>query len=53
MDYTYKVGDTVRLIDGRAQGIIERIEGDKLLINYGVFTAKTKIEKIELVKAVK
>ncbi len=52
MDYTYKVGDTVRLIDGRAQGIIERIEGDKLLINYGVFTAQAIVKKVELVKAV-
>ncbi len=51
--YTYKVGDTVRLIDGRAQGTIERIEGNNLLINYGIFTAKTEKDKIELVKAVK
>lgn len=52
-DYRYKLGDTVRLIDGRAQGTIERIDGDKLLINYGMFTAQTNIDKIELVKAAK
>ena len=27
-DYQYKVGDIVRLIDGRAQGIVEKVEKD-------------------------
>jgi len=52
-NYHYKIGDTVRLIDGRAQGTIERIDADKLLINYGMFTAQTTKEKVELVKTVK
>jgi len=49
--YKYKVGDIVRLIDGRAQGSIEKIEGKKLLIDYGLFTTQTTQDKVELVKA--
>ena len=52
-DYQYKIGDIVRIIDGRAQGTIERIDGKKLLINYGMFTAQANNDKIELVKASK
>jgi len=49
--YQYKIGDIVRLVNGNAQGTIEKIEGDKLLINYGVFTAQTTKSQIELVKS--
>lgn len=52
-DYNYSVGDIVRLIDGRAEGTIERIDGKKLLINYGMFTAQTTKEKVALVKEAK
>ncbi len=52
-DYQYKIGDIVRIIDGRAQGTIERIDGKKLLINYGMFTAQANNDKIELVKSSK
>jgi DNA mismatch repair protein MutS2 len=48
--YTFKVGNKVRLLDGRAVGTIERIEKNNVLINYGMFTTETKTEKIELVK---
>jgi len=50
-NYHYKIGDIVRLIDGRAQGTIERIEKKKILINYGLFTTEATKEKIELVSA--
>ena len=49
-NYQYKIGDIVRLIDGRAQGSIEKIEGKKILIDYGLFTTQTSLDKIELVK---
>jgi len=52
-DYQYKIGDTVRMVDGRAQGTIERIDKKGILINYGLFTAKATKDKIELVKAKK
>ena len=52
-EYNYKVGDIVRLLDGRAQGIIEKVEKKILYINYGIFITKASIEKIELVKAVR
>ncbi|HIP48628.1 MAG TPA: DNA mismatch repair protein MutS [Lutibacter sp.] len=50
-NYIFNIGDTVRLIDSRAQGTIERIDKKSILINYGTFTTKTTKEKIELVKA--
>ena len=52
-NYQYKVGDIVRLKDGRATGVIDKVEKNKILINYGIFTTLTDKEKIELVKAVK
>jgi len=52
-DYQYKVGDIVRLVDGRAQGIVEKVEKKTLHINYGLFIAKASLDKIELVKAVR
>jgi DNA mismatch repair protein MutS2 len=51
-EYEFKVGDTVRLLDSRAQGTIERIESNKILINFGSFTTLTKKEKIDLVRSV-
>jgi len=51
-EYVYKIGDKVRLLESRAVGTIERIEKNNVLINYGMFTTETKIEKIELVKKV-
>jgi len=49
--YQYKKGDIVRLIEGRTQGSIERIEGKKLYINFGFFSTQTTKDKIELVKS--
>lgn len=50
-NYQYKIGDIVRVEDSFAQGIIDKIEGKKLIINYGQFTAKTTKEKVVLVKS--
>ena len=52
-DYTFKVKDKVRLIDSNACGTIEKIEKNNAFINYGVFTTKTTINKLELVESAK
>ena len=51
--YRFKVDDKVRLIDGRACGIIEKIEKNKVVINYGMFTTSAKLDQLELVVAAK
>jgi DNA mismatch repair protein MutS2 len=52
-DYIFKVNDKVRLIDSNACGTIEKIEKNNAFINYGVFTTKTTINKLELVESAK
>ncbi len=52
-DYIFKVKDKVRLIDSNACGTIEKIEKNNAFINYGVFTTKTTINKLELVESAK
>ncbi len=44
-----KVGDRVRMIDGRAIGTIDTIEKKKAIVNYGMFTADVSLEKLEKV----
>ena len=51
--YRFKVNDKVRLIDGRACGIINKIEKNKVTIDYGMFTTQATLDKIELVVAAK
>ncbi len=46
----FHVKDTVRLIDGTAKGTIEKIEKNMAFINYGMFTTKASLDKLELVK---
>jgi len=48
--YQYQVNDVVRLKDGNAKGTVEKIEKDIATINYGMFTAKTDVDQLELVK---
>ncbi|MCF7560095.1 DNA mismatch repair protein MutS [Sabulilitoribacter multivorans] len=48
-----KVGDRVRMEDGRAIGSIDKIEKNKAVVNYGVFTTNVSLEQLELVEAVK
>jgi DNA mismatch repair protein MutS2 len=52
-DYQYKVNDRVRLIDGNAKGTIDKIEKNIATINYGLFTAKTHVDQLELVESAK
>jgi DNA mismatch repair protein MutS2 len=48
-----KVGDRVRMEDGRAIGSIDKIEKNKAVVNYGVFTTNVSLEQLELVEAKK
>lgn len=48
-----KVGDRVRMFDGKAVGSIDNIEKNKATVNYGVFTSKVSLDLLELVEAVK
>ncbi len=48
-----KVGDRVRLHDGRAVGSIDRIEKEKANVNYGMFTTNVSLDLLELVEAKK
>lgn len=51
--YVFKVNDKVRLIDSNACGTIEKIEKNNAFINYGIFTTKTVLSKLELVVSAK
>ena len=44
-----KVGDRVRMIEGRAVGTIDSIEKKKAIVNYGMFTADVSLEELEKV----
>ena len=48
-----KVGDRVRMFDGKAVGSIDAIERNKATVNYGLFTSKVGLELLELVEAIK
>jgi mutS2 family protein len=48
-----KVGDRVRIKDSKSVGVIDKIEKDKALINYGLFTTLTALAQLELVEKVK
>lgn len=44
-----KVGDRVKLKDSQSVGTIEKIQGKRLIINYGQFTAKVSIFEVNKV----
>jgi DNA mismatch repair protein MutS2 len=46
-----KVGDRVRLEDGRAVGSIDKIEKNKAIVNYGMFTTNVSMDQLELVES--
>ncbi|MBO3097982.1 endonuclease MutS2 [Gelidibacter pelagius] len=48
----FKIGDRVRLQDGRAVGSIDKLEKNKAIINYGMFTTNVSVDQLELVEAV-
>ena len=47
---TLKVGDRVRMIDGKAIGTIDVIEKTKATVNYGIFTSKVSLDQLEYVQ---
>ncbi len=48
-----KVGDRVRMLEGKAVGSIDSIEKDKAVVNYGIFTTNVNVNQLELVEAKK
>ena len=48
-----KVGDRVRMFDGKAVGTLDKIEKNKATVNYGVFTSKVSLDALEFVEAKK
>lgn len=49
----FKVGDRVRMHDGKAVGSIDSLEKNKAVVNYGMFTTNVSVELLELVEAKK
>ena len=48
-----KVGDRVRMFDGRAVGTLDVIERNKATVNYGLFTSKVSLDLLEFVDNLK
>ncbi len=48
-----KVGDRVRMYDGKAIGSIDKIEKNKAVVNYGLFTSTISLEVLEYVESKK
>ena len=48
-----KIGDIVRMFDGRSIGTIDSIEKNKVIVNYGIFTTQVNIQLLELVESKK
>jgi len=48
-----KVGDRVRMNDGKAVCSIDKIEKNKAVVNYGVFTSTVNLDQLEFVEAKK
>ncbi len=46
----FKVGDRVRLYDGKAVGSIDFLEKNKAVVNYGQFTTNVSVDQLELVE---
>lgn len=45
-----KVGDRVRMIDGKSIGTIDSIEKNKATVNYGIFTSKVSLDQLEYIQ---
>ncbi len=48
-----KIGDRVRMFDGRAIGTLDVIERNKATVNYGLFTSKVSLDLLEFVDNIK
>ncbi len=49
----FRIGDRVRMMDGKAVGSIDNLEKDKAIVNYGIFTTNVNVDQLELVQAAK
>ncbi len=45
-----KTGDRVRMVDGKSVGTLDKIEKNKAVVNYGVFTSTVSLEALEFVE---
>ncbi|PQJ74369.1 endonuclease MutS2 [Polaribacter gangjinensis] len=52
-NYHFKINDRVRIIDSNSVGTIDKIDKKTVIINYGIFTTKTSLDKLELVEKAK
>lgn len=52
-EYNYQINDKVRIIDSNSVGTIDKIDKKSVTINYGFFTTKTSVSKLELVEKAK
>lgn len=50
-NFTYCVGDRVRITGSKSIGVIDKISKGSAFINYGMFTTEIAIEQIELVES--
>lgn len=48
--FVLKVGDRVRMSDGKAVGTIDSIEKNRATVNYGFFVSKVNIDELEMVE---
>ncbi len=46
----FKIGDRVRIFDGKAVGTIDKLEKNKAVVNYGIFTTNIDVGQLELVE---
>ncbi|MGB5437565.1 MAG: DNA mismatch repair protein MutS [Maribacter sp.] len=49
----FRIGDRVRMVDGKAVGTIDNLEKNKAIVNYGMFTTNVSVDQLELVEAKK
>ncbi len=49
----FKIGDRVRIHDGKAVGSIDKLEKGKAVVNYGMFTTNVGVDQLELVESKK
>ncbi|MBU2973173.1 endonuclease MutS2 [Zobellia sp. B3R18] len=49
----FKVGDRVRMQDGKSVGTIDNLEKNKAIVNYGIFTTNVSTDQLELVERIK
>lgn len=45
-----KVGDRVRMLEGKSIGTIDKIEKNNAVVNYGIFTSKVSLDQLEYIQ---